>query len=162
MTAAFWTGWLGIDFRWRPGGGGIAFACGNVGRRKRERNAARGVVADEAWRNREALMPLVDWGLAVAVPRGDAGTVAANYSGQCQKRKGGKEKVTIESSDFREKSGIFRVITLSGGKDSTALLVLMIEKGMPLDCVINADTGMEFPEMYEHLAKLDGYLFRER
>jgi len=70
--------------------------------------------------------------------------------------------VTIESSNFREKSGIFRVITLSGGKDSTALLVLMIEKGMPLDCVINADTGMEFPEMCEHLAKLDEYLFRER
>ena len=66
MTAAFWTGWPGIDFRWRPGGGGIAFACGNVGRRKRERNAARGVVADEAWRNREALMPLVDWGPAEA------------------------------------------------------------------------------------------------
>ena len=68
MTAAFWTGWPGIDFRWRPGGGGIAFACGNVGRRKRARNAARGVVADEMWRNREALLPLVDWGPAVAVP----------------------------------------------------------------------------------------------
>ena len=70
--------------------------------------------------------------------------------------------MTAESSDFREKSGIFRVSTVSGGKDSTAMLILMIEKGMPLDCVINADTGMEFPEMYEHLAKLDEYLFRER
>lgn len=28
--------------------------------------------------------------------------------------------------------------------------------------VISADTGMEFPEMYEHLAKVDDYLFRER
>ena len=64
MTAAFWAGWPGIDLRWRPGGVEIVFACGNVGRRKRERNAARGVVADEAWRNREALMPLVDWGPA--------------------------------------------------------------------------------------------------
>ena len=64
MTAAFWGGWLGIDLRWRPGGVGISFACGNVGRRKRARNAARGVVADEAWRNREALLPLVDWGPA--------------------------------------------------------------------------------------------------
>ena len=33
---------------------------------------------------------------------------------------------------------------------------------MPIDTVISADTGMEFPEMYEHLAKVDDYLFRER
>ena len=31
---------------------------------------------------------------------------------------------------------------------------------MPM--VLSADTGMEFPEMYEHLAKLDEHLFRER
>ena len=64
MTAAFWTGWPGLDFRWRPGGVGIAFPCANDKRRKRERNAARGVMADEAWRNRKALAPLVDWGPA--------------------------------------------------------------------------------------------------
>jgi len=33
---------------------------------------------------------------------------------------------------------------------------------MPIDMVLSADTGMEFPEMYEHLAKLDEHLFRER
>ncbi len=38
----------------------------------------------------------------------------------------------------------------------------MIKRGMPIDAVISADTGMEFPEMYEHLAKVDEYLFRER
>lgn len=42
------------------------------------------------------------------------------------------------------------------------MLLLMIEKGMPIDAVLTADTGMEFPEMYEHLAKLDDYLYRER
>ncbi len=42
------------------------------------------------------------------------------------------------------------------------MLLLMIERGMPIDAVISADTGMEFPEMYEHLAKVDDYLFRER
>ena len=41
------------------------------------------------------------------------------------------------------------------------MLLLMIERGMPIDAVISADTGMEFPEMYEHLAKVDAYLFRE-
>ena len=42
------------------------------------------------------------------------------------------------------------------------MLLLMIECGMPIDAVISADTGMEFPEMYEHLAKVDEYLYRER
>lgn len=42
------------------------------------------------------------------------------------------------------------------------MLLLMIECGMPIDAVISADTGMEFPEMYEHLAKVDNYLYRER
>lgn len=56
----------------------------------------------------------------------------------------------------------FHAVSLSGGKDSSALLLLMPENGMPIDAVITADTGMEFPEMYEHLAKLDEYLYRER
>ena len=33
---------------------------------------------------------------------------------------------------------------------------------MPLDCVLYADTGMEFPEMEAHIAKLDDLLYRER
>lgn len=67
-----------------------------------------------------------------------------------------------------KESGIFNTqdhyhaVSLSGGKDSTAMLLLMIERGMPIDTVISADTGMEFPEMYEHLARVDDYLFRER
>lgn len=47
-------------------------------------------------------------------------------------------------------------------KIHTAMLLLMIERGMPIDIVLTADTGMEFPEMYDHLAKLDEYLYRER
>ena len=56
----------------------------------------------------------------------------------------------------------FHAVSLSGGKDSTAMLLLMIERGMPIDLVITADTGMEFPEMYTHLAKVDALLYRER
>ena len=56
----------------------------------------------------------------------------------------------------------FHAVSLSGGKDSTAMLLLMIERDMPINMVLSADTGMEFPEMYEHLAKLDEHLFRER
>ena len=56
----------------------------------------------------------------------------------------------------------FSAISLSGGKDSTALMLLMIEKGLPIDSVLYADTTMEFPEMEAHIAKLDDLLFRER
>ena len=56
----------------------------------------------------------------------------------------------------------FHATSLSGGKDSTAMLLLMIERNMPIDMVLYADTGMEFPEMYGHIAKLDAYLYEQR
>lgn len=43
------------------------------------------------------------------------------------------------------------VLSLSGGKDSTALLHLILEKNLPLDEVLFFDTGWEWPEMYDHL-----------
>ena len=65
---------------------------------------------------------------------------------------------TIQNTSGKQ----FHAVSLSGGKDSTAMLLLMIERDMPINMVLSADTGMEFPEMYEHLAKLDEHLFRER
>ncbi len=53
-------------------------------------------------------------------------------------------------------------VSLSGGKDSTYMTLEMVKRNMPIDLVLAADTGMEFPEMYEHLAKIDDFLFRER
>lgn len=43
------------------------------------------------------------------------------------------------------------VASFSGGKDSTAMVLHMIEMGEHIDEVINVDTGMEFPEMYKHI-----------
>ena len=42
------------------------------------------------------------------------------------------------------------------------MLLLMLEAGMPIDCVITADTGMEFPEMYRQWDKIDQLLYQER
>lgn len=39
----------------------------------------------------------------------------------------------------------YHAVSLSGGKDSTAMLLLMIEQDMPIDLVLSADTGMDFP-----------------
>lgn len=46
------------------------------------------------------------------------------------------------------------VASFSGGKDSTAMVLRMIEKGERLDKVVFCDTGMEFPAMYAHIAKV--------
>lgn len=47
------------------------------------------------------------------------------------------------------------VVSLSGGKDSTAMLLRMIEENQPIDEILFCDTGMEFPEMYDHLERLE-------
>ena len=35
------------------------------------------------------------------------------------------------------------VVALSGGKDSTAMLLGMIERGMQIDCILFCDTGLD-------------------
>lgn len=58
------------------------------------------------------------------------------------------------------------IVSFSGGKDSTAMLLKMIENKMPIDeiifCNIMAtDTiGAEYPEMYDYLDKIDEYLMK--
>lgn len=64
--------------------------------------------------------------------------------------------------ESKQPQGYFHAVSLSGGKDSSYLLLRMIERGMPIDAVLSADTGMEFPEMYDHLEKMDELLHRER
>lgn len=50
------------------------------------------------------------------------------------------------------------IVSFSGGKDSTAMLLMMIEKGMPIDDIIFCDTGAEFPAMYEHIKQVEKYI----
>lgn len=47
---------------------------------------------------------------------------------------------------------------LSGGRDSSAMVVRSLEQGEQLDYVLFCDTGFEFAEMYAYIDKLDNYL----
>ncbi|WP_321404531.1 phosphoadenosine phosphosulfate reductase family protein [Maridesulfovibrio sp.] len=49
------------------------------------------------------------------------------------------------------------VVSFSGGKDSTALLLMMLEKGIPVHSAVFFDTGWEFPLMCEHIDRLEKY-----
>ena len=59
------------------------------------------------------------------------------------------------------------IVSLSGGKDSTAMLIKMIEMGMVIDDIVFINVmatptmGAEFPEMYDYLDKLEGYIGRK-
>lgn len=52
------------------------------------------------------------------------------------------------------------VVAFSGGKDSTALLLHLLDDGYRVDLILFCDTGLEFPQMYEHLKKVERYTGR--
>lgn len=47
------------------------------------------------------------------------------------------------------------ILSLSGGKDSTYLLLELLRRGEPLDECVFFNTGWEFPQMYEHMKRLE-------
>ena len=53
---------------------------------------------------------------------------------------------------------IKHIVSLSGGKDSTAMLLRMLEEGWPVDLILFCDTGLEFEAMYRHIEKLEAYI----
>ena len=55
----------------------------------------------------------------------------------------------------------WHVVSFSGGKDSTAMLLRMLELGMRVDEILFCDTGVEFPAMYDHVDKVEKYIGRK-
>jgi 3'-phosphoadenosine 5'-phosphosulfate sulfotransferase (PAPS reductase)/FAD synthetase len=47
-----------------------------------------------------------------------------------------------------------QIVNLSGGKDSTAMLLMMLERGEPITKVVYVDLGWDFPAMQDHIGKL--------
>lgn len=50
------------------------------------------------------------------------------------------------------------VISFSGGKDSSAMVIEMLERNEPIHSIVFVDTGFEFPQVYEHINKFEKYI----
>ena len=49
------------------------------------------------------------------------------------------------------------IVSFSGGKDSTAMLLMLLEKGWQVDEIRAFDSGWEFPQMYDHWRQVEAY-----
>lgn len=54
-----------------------------------------------------------------------------------------------------------QIVSFSGGKDSTAMLLKMIELNYKIDDIVFVDTGLELPEMYEYIKNVEKYINRK-
>ena len=50
------------------------------------------------------------------------------------------------------------IVSFSGGKDSTAMLLRLLESGMPVDMILFNDTGLEFEQLYDHINRVEQYI----
>ena len=50
------------------------------------------------------------------------------------------------------------VVSFSGGKDSTAMLLRLLESGMPVDMILFNDTGLEVEQLYDHINRVEQYI----
>lgn len=54
-----------------------------------------------------------------------------------------------------------QIVSFSGGKDSTAMLLMMLERDEPIYSIVFCDTGWEFPDMLKHIDKVERYISRK-
>jgi 3'-phosphoadenosine 5'-phosphosulfate sulfotransferase (PAPS reductase)/FAD synthetase len=52
------------------------------------------------------------------------------------------------------------IVSFSGGKDSTAMLLMMLEKNVHIDKIVFADTTFEYPEMYDWIDTIEKLIGR--
>lgn len=60
-----------------------------------------------------------------------------------------------------EKKQDIAMVSFSGGKDSTAMLLKMLEMddpNYPVHRIVFADTGFEFPELYDYIKNVEKYI----
>jgi len=64
-------------------------------------------------------------------------------------------------SALTERKRTSNIVSFSGGKDSTAMLLMMIEKKIPIDFIVFFETGWDFPGMIEHINTVEKQIGRE-
>lgn len=57
--------------------------------------------------------------------------------------------------DLERRPGMFYTASISGGKDSICMGLMLLEKGYPVDDFIFFDFGVEYPETYDAIAKFE-------
>jgi 3'-phosphoadenosine 5'-phosphosulfate sulfotransferase (PAPS reductase)/FAD synthetase len=62
---------------------------------------------------------------------------------------------------MNERKNKTHLAMLSGGRDSTAMTLMILEQGLPLDYIVFCDTGIEHDAMYEYIDKLDSFFKRK-
>ena len=67
-----------------------------------------------------------------------------------------KDRISKVFDDFEK---IY--ISFSGGKDSTAMLHMMIDKKEQIDEIMFFETGWDFPEMEDHIKKVEANIGRK-
>lgn len=53
------------------------------------------------------------------------------------------------------------IVSFSGGKDSTAMLLRMLEENMQIDEIVFVNTGKDFPDMLEHIKQVNSYIAKK-
>lgn len=52
------------------------------------------------------------------------------------------------------------IVNFSGGKESSAMLLRMLELKMPVDIIMFCDNGLEYPEVYDYIRKVEKHIGR--
>jgi 3'-phosphoadenosine 5'-phosphosulfate sulfotransferase (PAPS reductase)/FAD synthetase len=53
---------------------------------------------------------------------------------------------------------MYYIVSFSGGKDSTAVLLRLLEEKKQVDEILFFDTGWEWSEVYTHVKKVEEYI----
>lgn len=69
----------------------------------------------------------------------------------------GRRAQTGEGTKEKGFCKLNNVLSISGGKDSTDMLIEMLEHNESIHAAVFFDTGWEFPPMYDHIEKLQKY-----
>lgn len=67
----------------------------------------------------------------------------------------------LDNYKMNLESGIPKIVSYSGGKDSTAVVLSLLDHGIDVDELVFFDGGWEWPQIYEQVEKMGKYLNRK-